>query len=127
MTTAAACKKGHEWTEANTYVPPSDGIRRCRACRQDHRNHWHAAHPDHRGSKRREPERPTRGSIVASPAEAIKLLRAEGKDDDEIGRMLAQAKVPLPPGNYHHHTAITVRALMDEDESGFPRNGIARR
>ena len=45
MTTAAACKKGHEWTEANTYVPhPTGSAGAAHAARSD-RNRWHAAAP----------------------------------------------------------------------------------
>jgi hypothetical protein len=36
------CERGHELTEANSYVKPSSGRRECRACRRMRRNpKWH--------------------------------------------------------------------------------------
>jgi len=32
---AKTCKRGHEWTEANTYVRPSTGQRACRTCHNE--------------------------------------------------------------------------------------------
>jgi len=54
----------------------------------------------------------------ATLAEAVTQLRAEGKDDDEIAVTFNRSKLPLPEGNFHHHTRISVRAAVGEDASG---------
>ena len=40
------CKNGHEFTEENTYVRPSNGKRACRVCARKKANNWRAKHPD---------------------------------------------------------------------------------
>ena len=36
------CKRGHEFTSENTYIQPSRGIRRCRACAQQYNREYFA-------------------------------------------------------------------------------------
>lgn len=38
--TAYECRHGHPWNEVNTYLNPTTGKRRCKACRRDYQREW---------------------------------------------------------------------------------------
>lgn len=47
------CKRGHAFTEANTYVK-TDGTRTCRECARRNGTAWYRAHPDKNRKRSRE-------------------------------------------------------------------------
>ena len=59
----------------------------------------------------------------ATVAEVIASLRAENKSDIEIAAICARSRLPLPAGNFHHWTPLSVRAAVSEDESGMLASG----
>jgi hypothetical protein len=42
----AYCKNGHEFTDENTYIRPSNGKRACRICLRNKANGWRTKYPD---------------------------------------------------------------------------------
>jgi hypothetical protein len=63
---------------------------------------------------------------ITNLAEAVKLLRAQGQDDDAIARDFAASGFPVPEG-HHHWQRVAVRQVCDEDAHGAPLDGNARR
>ena len=56
------CRKGHPWTEENTYRYPSSGHRSCRICRAAGVRKYAASHPEEK-DKNKEYKRRNRDSI----------------------------------------------------------------